>query len=174
MHMKIRKLVAATVLTVAATGVTAATAYGSPSVAAPVLAGNDRGVEYTAAVAPDHSAATVTLASGRFVVTPDAGIAVVAPDGAVVATVPTTLHTVAGQQVEVAPEVDAAATTLTLTPVGGVPAQADFIGDAGTTVAGALIGCVIGALIGFLFFVAGFLPGCLIGGLIGGVIGANQ
>ncbi|MET7771033.1 hypothetical protein [Nocardia sp. NPDC005366] len=172
--MKIRKLVAATVLTVAATGVTAATAYGSPAITDPVIAGNDRGVEYTAAVAPDHSTATMTLASGRFVVTPEAGISVVAPDGTVVATVPTTLNTVAGQQVRVAPEVDAAATTLTLTPVGGAPARAEFIGDAGTTVAGVLIGCAVGALIGVLFFVAGFVPGCLVGGLIGGVIGANQ
>ncbi|MEV0291953.1 hypothetical protein [Nocardia sp. NPDC050710] len=171
--MKIRKLVAATVLTVAATGITAATAYGSPVTSDTVITGVDRGVEYTGAVASDHSSATMTLASGRFVVTPEAGITVLAPDGAVLATVPTALQTAAGQ-VEVTPEVDATATTLTLTPVGAPVPQAQFIGDAGTTVAGVLIGCAVGALIGLLFFVAGFIPGCIVGGIIGGIVGANQ
>lgn len=176
MLMKIKKMVATTVLTIAATGITAATAYGSPEVPSEtVLNGVDHGIEYTAAVATDRSDATITLASGRFVLTPDAGISVLAPDGSVVATVPTTLQTVAGQQVQVTPEVDAAATTLTLTPVHA-PASAplQFIGDAGTTVAGVLIGCAVGALIGLLFFIAGFVPGCIIGGIIGGIAGANQ
>ncbi|WP_330254842.1 hypothetical protein OG874_10040 [Nocardia sp. NBC_00565] len=175
--MKIKKLVATTVLTIAATGITAATAYGSPEVASEtVLNGVDRGIEYTAAVAADRSDATITLASGRFVLTPDAGITVLAPDGSVVATVPTTLQTAAGQ-VQVTPEVDAAATTLTLTPVNAPVAQwapLQYIGDAGTTVAGVLIGCAVGALIGLLFFIVGFLPGCVIGGIIGGIAGANQ
>ncbi|WP_040691437.1 hypothetical protein [Nocardia vinacea] len=176
--MKIKKLVATTVLTVAATGITAATAYGSPEVSSEtVLNGVDHGVQYTAAVATDRSDATITLASGKFVLTPDAGITVLAPDGSVVATVPTTLQTVAGQQVQVTPEVDAAATTLTLTPVNAPAPQSgpvQFIGDAGTTVAGVLIGCAVGALIGLLFFIVGFLPGCVIGGIIGGIAGANQ
>ncbi|WP_433602945.1 hypothetical protein ACQPXH_15005 [Nocardia sp. CA-135953] len=174
--MKIKKLVATTVLTVAATGITAATAYGSPEVSSEtVLNGVDRGVQYTAAVATDRSDATITLAAGKFVLTPDAGITVLAPDGSVVATVPTTLQTVAGQQVQVTPEVDATATTLTLTPVNAPQsAPLQFIGDAGTTVAGVLIGCAVGALIGLLFFFVGFLPGCVIGGIIGGIAGANQ
>ncbi|WP_433678113.1 hypothetical protein [Nocardia sp. CA-119907] len=174
--MKIKKLMATTVLTVAATGITAATAYGSPEAPSEtVLNGVDHGIEYTAAVAADRSDATITLASGRFVLTPDAGITVLAPDGSVVAAVPTTLQTVAGQQVQVTPEVDTAATTLTLTPVNA-PASGplQFIGDAGTTVAGVLIGCAVGALIGLLFFFVGLVPGCIIGGIIGGIAGANQ
>ncbi|MFC9895590.1 hypothetical protein ACFVMC_18050 [Nocardia sp. NPDC127579] len=170
--MKIRKLVAAAVLTAAATGVTAATAHGAP--AAQTFDGIDRGVAYTAAVAPDRSAATLTLAAGTFELRPD-GVAVIAPDGAVLASVPTTVHTAAGQRIEVAPTLDAAASTLTLAPVNA-PAQPQlqYIGDAGTTVAGVLIGCAIGFLIGALFFVAGAIPGCIIGGIIGGITGANQ
>ncbi|WP_339401680.1 hypothetical protein [Nocardia sp. XZ_19_385] len=171
----IRKLVAAAVLTAAATAVTAATASGAPAVAQqPAFSGVDRGVQYAAAVAPDHSAATLTLASGKFELTPT-GITVVAPDGAVLASVPTTLQTAAGT-VQVVPEVDAAASQLTLTPVNAPAPQPALqnIGDAGTTVAGVLIGCAVGALIGFLFFFVGFAPGCLIGGIIGGIVGANQ
>ncbi len=100
-----------------------------------------------------------------------------APDGSVVANVPTTMQSVSGQQVRVAPEVNAAATTLTLTPVGAaVPEQGapQFIGDAGTTVAGVLIGCAIGFLIGLIFAIVGAIPGCIIGGIIGGIAGANQ
>ncbi|WP_054813131.1 hypothetical protein [Nocardia arizonensis] len=170
--MNIKKLVAATILTVAATGISAATASGSPAAAGGV-SGADQGVEYSASVAPDRSSATVTLASGRFVVAPDDTISVVAPDGAVVATVPTSMRTITGQQVQVAPEVDPSATTLTLTPVS-TAVQPEFIGDAGTTVAGVLIGCGLGFLVGLVFLVVGVIPGCVIGGLIGGVAGANQ
>ncbi|MFE9576851.1 hypothetical protein ACFYO1_10745 [Nocardia sp. NPDC006044] len=168
---------ATAVLTIAATGVAAATAHGQAEVADAAFTGVDHGVAYTAAVAPDHSSATLTLASGRFVLTPDQGVSVLAPDGAVVATVPTTVQSVSGQQVRVAPEVNAAATTLTLTPVGAAspePGAPQFIGDAGTTVAGVLIGCAIGFLIGLIFAIIGAIPGCIIGGIIGGIAGANQ
>ncbi|GAA5078771.1 hypothetical protein [Nocardia iowensis] len=175
--MSIKKLVATTAITIAATGIAAATAHGQAEVADAAISGVDKGVAYTAAVAPDHSSATVSLASGKFVLTPDQGISVVAPDGAVVASVPTTMQTVSGQQVQVAPVVDASATTLTLTPVGAAvpePGAPQFIGDAGTTVAGVLIGCAIGFLIGLIFLVIGAVPGCIIGGIIGGIAGANQ
>ncbi|MCM6775441.1 hypothetical protein NDR87_15805 [Nocardia sp. CDC159] len=175
--MRIAKVAAAAVLSTTALGVAAATAHGEANIATvPVVSSVDQGVEYTAAVAADRSSATVTLASGKFVTTP-AGVSVQAPDGSVVATVPTSIQTVAGQQVQVAPQIDAAATTLTLHPVGAAvpePGAAQFIGDAGTTVAGVLIGCAIGALIGLIFLVVGLIPGCVIGGIIGGIVGANQ
>lgn len=174
--MKIRKLVATTTLTIAATGIAAATAYGQGQTAASSFTSVDGPVAYTASVAPDRSSATVQLASGKFVATPQ-GISVVAADGAVVGAVPTSMTSVTGQQVTVAPRIDASATTLTLTPVGAAapePAAVQTIGDAGTTVAGVLIGCAIGFLIGLLFFVAGAIPGCIIGGIIGGIAGAHQ
>ncbi|MFR9749991.1 hypothetical protein ACL02S_03025 [Nocardia sp. 004] len=178
--MKIQKLVATTLLTIAATGITAATAYGQAEVSGPAISGFDRGVGYTATVAPDRSSAAMTLTSGTFFSTPEA-VTVLAPDGAVVATVPTTLHTITGQELRVAPKIDAAATTLTVTPVAAAAQGApqfvgapQFIGNPGTIAAGAAIGCVLGALVGLVLAFIGFVAGCLIGGLIGGIDGANR
>lgn len=174
--MKFKQLLAAGVLTVAATGITAATAHGAP-LAGPGVAGVDGALTYTAAVAPDGSAATVALAAGTFELTPDAGVAVLAPDGSRVGFIPTTVQTVAGPAVQVIPEVDAAATTLTLTPVGAPapnPVALQNIDQTGNIVAGIAIGCVVGALIGLIFLFVSAIPGCLIGAVIGGIIGANQ
>ncbi|MGW5375574.1 hypothetical protein ACWESM_09045 [Nocardia sp. NPDC003999] len=170
--MKFRKLVATTLLTIAATGVTAATAYGQAEIYDPAL--GDDVMASSVAVAPDRSSATLTLASGTFAVTPDV-ITVLAPDGEVVATVPTTLRSAMGQQVAVAPEINADATTLTLTPVGTAipePGAPQFVGDAGSALGGVLIGCAIGAVVGLIFLIIGVFPGCVLGGLIGGVAGA--
>ncbi|MGK8522762.1 hypothetical protein ACRS6B_14895 [Nocardia asteroides] len=174
--MKFRKLVATTLLTIAATGVTAATAYGQAAIDGPAVNGTESGVAYTASVAPDRSSAAVTLASGTFAHTPE-GIAVLGPDGAVVTAVPTTLQLMFGQQVAVAPEIDPTGTTLTLTPIGSAvaePGAPQFIGDAGSTLGGVAIGCAVGALIGLVFFVVGVFPGCVVGGLIGAAAGASR
>ncbi|MBF6167226.1 hypothetical protein IU486_21085 [Streptomyces gardneri] len=174
--MKFRNLVATTLLTIAATGVTAATAFGQAEIDGAAVSENHSGVAYTASVAPDRSSAAVTLASGTFARTPD-GIAVLGPDGAVVTTVPTTLQSMFGQQVGVAPHIDAAGTTLTLTPVGTAipePGAPRFIGDAAATLGGVAIGCAVGALIGLVFFVVGVFPGCVVGGLIGAAAGASR
>ncbi|MET9215015.1 MULTISPECIES: hypothetical protein [unclassified Nocardia] len=174
--MKFKQLLAAGVLTVAATGVAAATAYGAP-VTGPSVAGVDGAVAYTAAVAKDGSTATVELAAGRFELTPDASVAVFAPDGSRIGLIPTTVQPVAGPAVRVIPEVDAAATTLTLTPVGAPalnPVALQQIDQTGNIVAGIAIGCVVGALIGLIFLVVSAIPGCVIGAVIGGIIGANQ
>ncbi|WP_028477794.1 hypothetical protein [Nocardia sp. CNY236] len=175
--MTIEKLMATTLLTIAATGITAATASGRAEVSALTIGGVDRGVVYTATAAPDRSSATMTLASGTFVVTPNAAVSVLAPSGEVVATVPTTLRTATNEELRVAPTIDAAATTLTLTPVRSAtpePGAARFIGDTGSIVGGALLGCVLGGLVGIVVFFIGAVPGCVIGGLIGGIGGANQ
>ncbi|MBF6074137.1 hypothetical protein IU498_05770 [Nocardia beijingensis] len=172
--MTFRKLVATTLLTIAATGVTAATAYGQADIdGAAVSDGNEIG--YTATVAPDRSSAAVTLTAGSFTVTPDGSVAVLGSDGSLVASVPTAVQSAFGQQVEVAPDIDATGTTLTLTPVGAAvaePGAPQFIGDATTTLGGLAIGCAIGALIGLVFFVVGVFPGCVVGGLIGAAAGA--
>ncbi|MGW4092247.1 hypothetical protein [Nocardia sp. NPDC004750] len=170
--MKFRKLVATTLLTIATTGLTAATAYGQAEIYDPAL--GDDAVASSVVVAPDRSSATLTLASGTFAVTPEV-ITVLAPNGEVVATVPTTLRSAMGQQVAVAPEINADATTLTLTPVGAAipePGAPQFVGDAGSALGGVLIGCAIGAVVGLIFLIIGVFPGCVLGGLIGGVAGA--
>ncbi|KAA8880584.1 hypothetical protein F3087_40400 [Nocardia colli] len=181
--MEIKKLVATSVLAIAATGIAAVTAHGEAGMAT-TISGVDGPISYTAALAQDYSKATVGLASGTFALSPDrSAVDVLADNGEVVGAIPTTMRTEAGQQVSVTPELNSTATTLTLTPVNGpVPGAADSaqavalksIGDAGTTVAGVLIGCAIGALIGILFVLVGLPIGCVLGGILGGIVGANQ
>ncbi|MFD0363063.1 hypothetical protein ACFQZZ_16590 [Nocardia sp. GCM10030253] len=180
--MMIRKLVATAIMAIAATGIATVTAHGEAGLTGTTISGVDGSVAYTTALAPDHSSATVTLASGTFSLAPDA-VTVTAADGAVIGTIPTTLQMQTGQQLAVTPVLNSTGTELTLTPVNGpVPGAANSpesialqaIGDAGTTVAGVLIGCAIGVLIGVWFILVGAVVGCVVGGIIGGIIGANQ
>ncbi|WP_280396347.1 hypothetical protein [Nocardia brasiliensis] len=170
-------------LAVAATSIASVTAHGQAEVAT-TISGVDGPIAYTAALAPDHSNATVELASGTFSLAPDLSVVhVTADNGEVVGAIPTTMRTETGQQLTVTPELDSTATTLTLTPVNGaVPGAVNSaeaialksIGDAGTTVAGVLIGCAIGVLIGVWFLLVGAAVGCVAGGVLGGIVGANQ
>ncbi|MFD3508878.1 hypothetical protein [Nocardia sp. NPDC058666] len=174
--MNFKQLLAACVLTIAATGITAVTANGAP-LSGPSVAGIDGAVAYNAAVAHDGSEATVELTAGTFELTPDAGVAVLAPNGQRIGYIPTTVATVAGPAISVIPQLDAAATTLTLTPVGAPianPAALQNIDQTGNIVAGIAIGCVVGALIGLIFLFVSAIPGCIIGAVIGGIIGSNQ
>ncbi|KIA63757.1 hypothetical protein [Nocardia vulneris] len=177
--MFIKKLVATAVFAIAATGITMATAHGEAELADISVSAVDGPIGYTTTLAADHSSATVTLASGRFVLTPDA-VQVVADDGAVVGAIPTTLRVDAGRTLSVTPAL-ASDTALTLTPVGGpAPVAASSqdlpfmhtVGGGGAILAGAVVGCVVGILIGIWFFLVGAIIGCAIGAAIGGFIGA--
>ncbi|MBF6170556.1 hypothetical protein [Nocardia blacklockiae] len=178
--MRIAKFAATAVVTAAALGIAGATAHGEAGVAGPSFSGADQGVAYTTTLAQDRSAVSTTLASGRFEVVPDA-VAVYAPNGAQVATVPLT-YQAAGRTVHVTPELDAAATTLTVRPESPADISAPTpqtvalqnIGSPGQIAGGAALGCVIGIVIGVWFFGVGAILGCIVGGLIGGAIGANQ
>ncbi|MFI9503180.1 hypothetical protein [Nocardia sp. NPDC052566] len=182
--MKIRQLVATTIMTVAATGVAAATAYGQAELAGPTINGVDGPVAYTTALAADHSSAEITLASGTFTLVPEAkSVTVTAADGAVVGSIPTAIQTEAGQVLDVTPALDSTGTRLTLTPVsapapGAVAtpevAALQTIGDAGSTIAGLAIGCAVGIIIGIWFFFVGAIIGCIVGAVVGAIIGANQ
>ncbi|WP_282779197.1 MULTISPECIES: hypothetical protein [unclassified Nocardia] len=174
--MFIKKLVATAILAVAATGISMATAHGQAGLS---VSGVDGSVGYTATLAADHSNALVTLASGKFVLTPDA-VQVVADNGAVVGAIPTSLRTEAGANLAVTPTLHSD-TELTLAPVGGpTPAAVTsqdlpFVNEAGGPghiFAGIAIGCVIGVLIGIWFFLVGAIVGCFVGAVIGGFIGA--
>ncbi|QLY34372.1 hypothetical protein H0264_13800 [Nocardia huaxiensis] len=174
--MFIKKLVATAVFAIAATGITMATAHGEAGL---TVSGVDGSVGYTTTLAADHSNALVTLASGRFVLAPDA-VQVVADDGVVIGAIPLTLRTDAGAAFQVTPTL-ASDTELTLTPVGGpTPAATSsqdlpFIHTAGggdAILAGAFIGCLVGIVIGIWFFLVGAIVGCAIGAAIGGFIGA--
>ncbi|AFU02686.1 hypothetical protein V7968_31570 [Nocardia vulneris] len=174
---------ATALLAIGATGIAGATAHGEAGVATSIN-GVDGPIAYTVALAEDHTAATIRLASGTFDLTPDrSAITVSAADGDYIDTIPTTMGTETGQQLTVEPELDSTATVLTLKPVNGPVTGADSapqavalksIGDAGTTVAGVLIGCAIGALIGIWFVLVGAAVGCVLGGILGGITGAHQ
>ncbi|RDI65009.1 hypothetical protein DFR76_107387 [Nocardia pseudobrasiliensis] len=177
--MYIRKLVATAALAIAATTITLATAHGEAQLADTTLSATDGSVGYTTTLAADHSNALVTLASGKFVVTPDA-VQVVADDGTVVGAIPTTLRVDAGRTLSVTPTL-ASDTELTLTPNGGPTSAAlssqsvPFMhqtGGGGAILAGAVVGCVVGVLIGIWFFLVGAIIGCAIGAAIGGFVGA--
>ncbi|WP_063813414.1 hypothetical protein [Nocardia anaemiae] len=176
--MFVKKLIATAFMAVAATSIATATAHGEGMLADVSVTGADGPVAYTTSLAADHTSALVSLASGRFVLAPDA-ITVLADNGAVVGTIPTTLRTEAGQSLAVTPSLDSTSTQLTLTPVGGptteaVNSQLPGVHQAWgpiSIVVGASIGCAIGVLIGIWFFLVGAIVGCAIGAAIGATIG---
>ncbi|WP_433758972.1 hypothetical protein [Nocardia sp. CA-135398] len=177
--MFVKKLIATAFMAVAATSIATATAHGEGMLADVSLTGTDGPVAYTTSLAADHTSALVSLASGRFVVTPDA-ITVLADNGAVVGSIPTTLRTEAGQSLAVTPSLDSTSTQLTLRPVGGPTTEAvNYQNMPGvqpawgpiSIVVGASIGCAIGVLIGIWFFLVGAIVGCAIGAAIGATIG---
>ncbi|MGV9413650.1 hypothetical protein ACWDOP_27430 [Nocardia sp. NPDC003693] len=178
--MKIAKIAATALFSIATLCVATATAHGEPGVANPGISGVDRGVEYTTSLAPDRSAVTTTLAAGRF--EPVAGaVNVIGPAGETIAALPLT-YQVADRTVSVLPEIDAAGTTLTVRPANAadvvVPTAESValqqVANAGTIVAGAVIGCLVGIVIGIWFFGIGAIIGCGVGGLIGAIIGGQQ
>ncbi|WP_433725769.1 hypothetical protein ACQP0C_31275 [Nocardia sp. CA-129566] len=177
--MFIKKLLATAFMAVAATSIATATAHGEAALADVSFTASDGPIAYTTSLAADHTSALVTLASGRFVLAPDA-VNVLADDGAIVGTIPTTLRTDAGQALAVTPGLDSTSTQLTLTPVGGpsdevitsqnMPGVHQAWGPISIAV-GATIGCLVGVAIGIWFFLVGAIPGCAIGAAVGAAIG---
>ncbi|WP_067686540.1 hypothetical protein [Nocardia jejuensis] len=178
--MRIAKIAATAMLSIAALCVATVTAHGEPGLASPGISGVDRGVEYTTSLASDRTSVSTTLTGGHFEVG-DGTVTVIGPDGGVIGTLPLAYRT-ADRSVSVVPEVDAAGTTLTVRPASTADivapstdvAQLQNIASTGTIVAGAALGCVVGILIGIWFFLIGALVGCGVGGLIGALIAADQ
>ncbi|MFE3195115.1 hypothetical protein ACFXHA_39340 [Nocardia sp. NPDC059240] len=176
-----KKMMATTVFAIAATGITMATAHGEAGLADVTLNAMDGQVGYTTTLAADHSNALITLASGHFVLAPDA-VQVVGDDGTLVGSIPMTLTAAdTGQILQVSPTLNSD-TSLTLTPVGGpavaatsaqdLPFMHNADADGGAILAGAVVGCLVGIVIGIWFFLVGAIVGCAIGAAIGGFIGA--
>jgi hypothetical protein len=190
--MRINKFAATALLTIAATGITAATANAAPVAHPDVIRGADHGVSYTSTLSPDRTGVTTTLGSGQFAETPDAtAVRVIAPDGATIARVPLA-YEVAGRHLELTPTIAAGGTRLTLTPTGRTTPVRDARAFNNTVkaesvsatvilgftvdivvgaVVGALIGAVIGLLVGALFLIVGAIPGVLVGLAVGAVVG---
>ncbi|WP_280395492.1 hypothetical protein [Nocardia brasiliensis] len=169
--MKAQKFAATTLLTIAATTLTVATAYGQPADA--VLSGTDRGVTYAAGLSPAGDGVSTTLDAGTFHLSDDqATVTVTGPDGIELARLPMTVHA-EGQQVRLDPQIDSAGTTLTLRsadrPDAKVGDPQEFresvsrIQEVGQSSSNTVAKDVV---------LLGCVPGLIVGGLIGGVIGA--
>lgn len=176
--MKFAKIAATALLSTAAVGVMAGTAHGEASMAHPVTGNVDGNVGYSMAWSPDRSSATTTLTSGNFEVTADS-VEVVAADGEVLEEVPL-VYQVAGQEVRLDAQVNAAGTSLTIdrpaVAANGAPVPAAPLKDIAsneTLILGAAIGCGIGALIGLVLLIVGALPGCVVGAIVNGGLVMN-
>lgn len=78
--MRIARIAATAVLSVATLCIAAATAQGEPAVTTPGISGVDRGVGYSIALAPDRSAVTTTLTAGHFELAGNT-VEIIAPTG---------------------------------------------------------------------------------------------
>lgn len=178
--MRIARIATTTLFSIAALAIATVTAHGEPAVAAPGISGNDRGVDYSIALAQDRGAVTTTLAGGHFELAGGA-VDIVSPTGETIASLPL-MYQAADRTVTVVPEVNADATELTVRPADPADIAApnaevaalQNVANAGSIVAGALIGCIVGAVIGIWFFVVGAIIGCGVGGLIGAIIAGDQ
>lgn len=179
--VRIHKATAVSVLTIAAMGVGAGTAYGAP---APPPAG-PTAIHYETSVTPSNVVQTV-LDSGAFKV--EAGghaVDIVDNEGDTLARLPMA-YKVADTVLPISPSVTNGGRTLLLTP-GVDPVAGDINGayqnlisqwekgwvNGGSQEAGA--GAVIGAVVGCVFFLfIGCIPGAAIGGTIGGINGTSN
>ncbi len=178
--MRIAKLAATAMLSIAALCVATATAHGEPAVAGPGISGVDRGVGYQIALAQDRSAVTTTLTAGHFEFA-DGAVNILGTGGEVLAALPLT-YQAAERTVSVVPEIDSSGTVLTVRPENAADIAAPTtqvaalanVASAGTIVAGAVLGCLVGVLIGIWFFLIGAIIGCGVGGLIGAIIAGDN
>ncbi|MFI9404973.1 DUF6861 domain-containing protein [Nocardia sp. NPDC052316] len=184
--MKYKKFAATALLAIAATGITAGTAYAAPvppavqdqTTAAQPVKGTDQGVSYALQLADAGKSVVTSVTGGAFSLAADKqSVTLTNAAGEAVTTIPLTA-TAKGEQVEIAAAIADDAKQLTLTPKvapsANAPVAAEFIGaqewffaELQRASLGAAVGGLIGAAIGFLFFGVGILPGAVLGALIG-------
>ncbi|WP_280494001.1 hypothetical protein [Nocardia asiatica] len=184
--MRYKKFAATALLAVAATGVTAGTAYADPTppaaqdqaAAAPAVTGTDQGVGYALQLADAGKSVVTSVTGGAFSVdTANQSVTLRNSAGETVTSIPLTA-TAKGQEVRIAAAVADEGRQLTLTPqvepTANAPVAAEFIGaqewffaELQRAALGALVGGLIGAAIGIVFFGVGILPGAVLGALIG-------
>ncbi|MFC9440374.1 hypothetical protein [Nocardia sp. NPDC057030] len=184
--MKYKKFAATALLAIAATGVSAGTAYAAPTppavqdqtAAVPSVKGDDQGVSYALQLADAGKSVVTSVTGGAFSLAADKqSVTLTNAAGQTVTSIPLT-QPVKGEQVEIAAAIADDAKQLTLTPKvapnANAPVAAEFIGAQDWFFAelqraslGALVGGLIGAAVGILFFGVGILPGAVLGAIIG-------
>ncbi|WP_327118258.1 DUF3482 domain-containing protein [Nocardia sp. NBC_01730] len=186
--MKYKKFAATALLAVAATGVTAGTAYAAPvpappaaqdqATTSPTVTGADQGVGYALQLADAGKSVVTSVTNGVFSLDTDKqSVSLKNAAGETVTTVPL-VATAKGQQVQIAANIADEGRQLTLTPqvapTANAPVAAEFIGaqewffaELQRASLGAAVGGLIGAAIGILFFGVGILPGAVLGAIIG-------
>ncbi|GAB2506713.1 hypothetical protein [Nocardia heshunensis] len=188
--MQFKKFAAMSMMTIAATVMTAATAHGEAERPL-IVGGQDHGLSYTSTLSDDHQGVVTHLSAGTFEMSADESlVSVVAPDGTVVEQIPTD-YELGGQPVRLRAEVGADNSTLTVWPTDsrgpvsestyndGVReiAQQQQLKDIGVIgcIAGGAVGAglfgVIGTVIGLIALIVGAIPGLFIGLVAGAVIG---
>lgn len=139
--MKYKKFAATALLAIAATGVSAGTAYAAPSpaapatqhqAAAPTVTGRDQGVDYALTLADAGKSVVTSVTGGAFTLAADKqSVSLRNAAGETVTTIALTA-TAKGQQVRIAAAIADDAKRLTLTPKvepsANAPVAAEFIG----------------------------------------------
>ncbi|MEV6277681.1 hypothetical protein [Nocardia sp. NPDC051832] len=193
--MRISRITATALLSLAATGLASGVVQAEPAPAPPAqvapaddapldLRGSFKEVGYQVAVAEDRKSTVTTLQNGRFALVADEKVVTVADSaGQIIAALPMTID-VEGRKIDLRPVIDEAGARLSLapnTPVDGpvreISSQERFFADIERYQPQILEGAAIGAAIGFL---AGFPLGLFvfdvvtvpIATVVGGVIGA--
>ncbi|MEU7629690.1 hypothetical protein AB0C34_06840 [Nocardia sp. NPDC049220] len=186
--MRYKKFAATALMAVAATGVTAGTAYAAPTPAAPAaqdqaatsptVTGTDQGVGYLLQIADTGKSLVTSVTGGAFSLDSDQqSVSLKNSTGDTVTTIPLTA-TAKGQPVQIAANIADEGKQLTLTPqvapTANAPVAAEFVGaqewffaELQRASLGAAVGGLIGAAIGILFFGVGILPGAVLGALVG-------
>ncbi len=177
--MNFRRLTAVAVMSIAAVGIAAGTANAEPE--ALVANGVDHGVPFHSMLSNAGKSVTTTVDAGMFALSSDSNSVTLANNsGQVIAQIPL-VYQFAGQSVSVAPAIESAGKTLTLTPTNAANARAQditsqqwFFSELNRSSGGALAGAIIGGIIGFFFLGIGAIPGALIGAGIGLVVVGGQ
>lgn len=187
--MKFGRTTAAVFTTIAAMGITSATAHAEPAPArqpaatttAGTTSGVDHGIGYRIQVSPADGTIVATVENGSFVPGHDGAVLLATGDGTPVMEVPLR-YAADGRSTSVARDVAADGRTLTLTPdapaadtahgrdIGSYNRLADQINkNLPGVVGGAIVGGLLGACL-FLIWGVSIPVGVLVGGTVGGYV----
>ncbi|WP_280234234.1 hypothetical protein [Nocardia cyriacigeorgica] len=186
--MRLTRITATALLTLAATGVTAGLAPAAPTAdeATLDLSGSVQQIDYRVSADEDRRSAVTTIDGGRFeLVADDRVVALTDRAGQVVAAFPMAIH-VGDKQVHLTPLIEADGTSLTLTPAESasastplrdINAEERFFAEVERHKPAIITGAVIGGAIGFVLglplglFVLDFIT-VPVGTVVGAAIGA--